>query len=62
MSKGSTPRPFSISQAQFDNNFDAIFCKPDPRVVEDQKNEDEAFDQILLKQEVNNESRTKTNN
>jgi hypothetical protein len=27
MSKGSSPRPFSISQEQFGNNFDAIFGK-----------------------------------
>ena len=27
MSKGSTPRPFSVSQEEFSNNFDAIFRK-----------------------------------
>jgi len=27
MSKGSSPRPFSVSQAEFDNRFDAIFGK-----------------------------------
>lgn len=58
MSKGSRSRPFSVSQAEFGNNFDAIFRKPDPRVVEDQQNEDEAFDEILSKQETNNESST----
>jgi hypothetical protein len=41
--KGSKPRPFSVSQEEFGKNFDAIFRKPDPRVVEDQLNEDEAF-------------------
>ena len=46
MSKGSRPRPFSVSQAQFGNNFDAIFRKPDPRVIEDAKAEDEAFEEI----------------
>ena len=46
MSKGSRPRPFSVSQAQFGNNFDAIFRKPDPRVIEDAKAEDEAFKEI----------------
>jgi len=40
MSKGSRPRPFSVSQDQFGANFDAIFRKPDPRVVEDAQNED----------------------
>lgn len=27
MSKGSRPRPFSVSQAQFDNNYEMIFGK-----------------------------------
>jgi hypothetical protein len=52
MSKGSSPRPYSVSQQQFANNFDAIFRKPDPRVVEDQKLEDEAFDNIAVQTEV----------
>ena len=43
MSKGSRPRPYSVSQQQFGNNYDAIFRKPDPREVEDARNEDEAF-------------------
>lgn len=43
MSKGSRPRPYSVSQSQFSNNFDAIFRKPDPRILEDAKLEDEAF-------------------
>ena len=47
MSKGSSPRPYSVSQQQFANNFDAIFRKPDPKIVEDQKNEDEAFNQVV---------------
>ena len=52
MSKGSSPRPYSVSQQQFANNFDAIFRKPDPKVVEDQKLEDEAFDNIAVQTEV----------
>ena len=43
MSKGSRPRPYSVSQAQFGNNYNAIFRKPDPREVEDAQAEDEAF-------------------
>jgi len=27
MSKGSRPRPYSVSQSEFANNFDAIFRK-----------------------------------
>ena len=46
MSKGSRPRPYSVSQQEFANNYDAIFRKPDPRKVEDQENEDEAFEKI----------------
>lgn len=29
MSKGSRPRPYSVSQAEFGNNYDAIFRKKD---------------------------------
>jgi hypothetical protein len=52
MSKGSRPRPYSVSQNQFGNNYDAIFRKPDPRKVEDQQNEDEAFEDIARKSQV----------
>lgn len=53
MSKGSRPRPYSVSQTEFGNNYDAIFRKPDPRKVEDQQNEDEAFEEITKKSQVN---------
>ena len=43
MSKGSRPRPYSVSQKEFGNNYDAIFGKKDRRVVEDAEAEDEAF-------------------
>ena len=46
MSKGSRPRPYSVSQQEFANNYDAIFRKPDPRVIEEQQIEDEAFEEI----------------
>ena len=52
MSKGSSPRPYSVSQQEFANNFDAIFRKPDPRMIEDQQNEDEAFEKIASQTEV----------
>jgi hypothetical protein len=52
MSKGSRPRPYSVSQKDFGNNYDAIFRKPDPRTVEDQKNEDDEFKQIEKKNQV----------
>jgi hypothetical protein len=39
MSKGSRPRPYSVSQKEFGNNYDAIFGKKDMqvRVKEDLK-------------------------
>jgi hypothetical protein len=52
VSKGSSPRPYSVSQQEFANNFDAIFRKPDPKMIEDQQNEDEAFEQLTAKQEI----------
>ena len=52
MSKGSLPRPYSVDLNTFHNNWDSIFRKPDPRVIEDQKNEDEAFEQIIKHTEI----------
>ena len=52
MSKGSLPRPYSVDLNTFNNNWDNIFRKPDPRVIEDQKNEDEAFEKIANQSEV----------
>ena len=51
MSKGSVPRPYSVNLKTFDNNWDNIFRK-DPKVIEDAKLEDEAFDQIPVQSEV----------
>ena len=47
MSKGSSPRPYGVSLKQFDNNFDAIFRKPSRKDIEDDQNEQEAFDYII---------------
>ena len=45
--KGSSPRPFSVDKKTFDENWDKIFkAKSDPRIMEDLKNEDEAFEYI----------------
>ena len=52
MSKGSLPRPYSVDLNTFNNNWNNIFRKPDPRVIEDQKNEDEAFERIASQTEV----------
>lgn len=42
--KGSKQRP--TDSVKFSANYDAIFRKPDPRLVQDQQAEDEAFEQI----------------
>jgi hypothetical protein len=52
VSKGSSPRPYSVDLKTFNNNWDNIFRKPDPRVIEDQQNEDEAFEKIASQTEV----------
>ena len=44
--KGSRPRPFSVSQKTFSNNYDKIFRKPSPKELEDDLAEEEAFKQI----------------
>jgi len=51
MSKGSLPRPYSVDLKTFDNNWNNIFRK-DPKVLEDQKIEDEAFEKIVHQTEV----------
>ncbi len=40
--KGSSPRPFSVTQKEFDNRWDNIF-KPEPKIIDDAIAEDEAF-------------------
>jgi len=51
VSKGSSPRPYSVDLNTFHNNWDNIFRK-DPKEIEDQKNEDEAFEKIANQSEV----------
>lgn len=34
MGKGSSPRPYSVSQEEFQNNYDLIFGKKKPEVNE----------------------------
>ena len=52
MSKGSRPRPYSVSQDTFANNYDAIFGKKDRRVIEDAISEDEEFNNLEKKMQV----------
>jgi hypothetical protein len=43
--KGCKPRPFSVTQEEYDNRWDAIFGK-------DKKTEEEKFDeQVVMKEE-----------
>jgi hypothetical protein len=49
--KGSSPRPFSVSQEEFANNFDRIFRK-DKRLEEEQLQEDEEFERIAQQTEI----------
>ncbi len=46
MSKGSSPRPFSVTQKEFDSNWDRIFNKPSPKEVDDDALEKEEFETI----------------
>lgn len=62
--KGSSPRPFSVSQQKFADNFDAIFRKKSPKEMEDDKIEQEEFDRILsenLERQKRNEALDKLN-
>jgi hypothetical protein len=47
VSKGSSPRPYSVSQQEFANSFDRIFRKPSRKDIEDAQIEQEAFDYIV---------------
>jgi hypothetical protein len=42
--KGSRPRPFTVSQEEFGNRFDAIFGKK-------KKTDAEKFDEAIMKEE-----------
>jgi len=46
MSKGDSPKPYSVSQKEYLDKFDAIFRKPSRKDIEDARNEQEAFDKI----------------
>ena len=45
--KGSSPRPFSVSQETYANNYDKIFRKQSPEEIEQDRYEQEEFDRIL---------------
>ena len=45
--KGSSPRPFSVSQETYANNYDKIFRKQSPEEIQQDRYEQEEFDRIL---------------
>jgi|688.fasta_scaffold1421811_1 hypothetical protein len=49
--KGSNPRPFSVTQNEFAENFDRIFRK-DKRIEEEHLQEDEEFARIAKVSEI----------
>jgi hypothetical protein len=52
--KGSSPRPFSVSQEEFANNFDRIFSKKKQDSVESVVTEDGDIDIDKELEEVDN--------
>ena len=44
--KGSSPRPFSVDQKTFGDNYDAIFRKKTPQEKDDARAEDDEFERI----------------
>lgn len=59
--KGSKPRPYSVNRDTFEKNWDSIFNKPDPRILEDNKAEDEEFARILNKDILDSRDNFKLN-
>jgi len=55
--KGSSPRPYSVSQETYGNNFDAIFRKKTPQEMDDAKAEDEAFQYIRALADLENKQK-----
>lgn len=51
--KGSSPRPYSVDRKTFENNWDKIFRKPDPKVLDDEQAEKEAFEAIENRKKLN---------
>lgn len=51
--KGSSPRPFSVSNEEYAKRWEAIFGKKTPKEVDDAQAEDEAF-ALLDKQKREN--------
>ena len=55
--KGSSPRPYSVSQEIYGNNFDAIFRKKTPQEIDDAKAEDDAFEYLRALADLENKQK-----
>ena len=55
--KGSSPRPYNVSQETYGNNFDAIFRKKTPQEIDDAKAEDEAFEYMKALADLGNKQK-----
>jgi hypothetical protein len=55
--KGFSPRPYSVSQETYGNNFDAIFRKKTPQEIDDAKAEDEAFEYMKALADLENKQK-----
>jgi hypothetical protein len=55
--KGSSPRPYSVSQETYGNNFDAIFRKKTPQEIDDAKAEDDAFEYLKALADLDNKQK-----
>ena len=58
MSKGSSPRPFSVTQQEYDSRWDAIFQR-DIKEIEDAKNEEDEFKFLETHRKINELNKTK---
>lgn len=54
--KGSSPRPYSVSQEQFAKNYDLIFRR-DKRKEEEEQLIDEEFDRIEKLSQIKNQQK-----
>ena len=58
MSKGSRPRPFSVTQQEYDTRWDAIFQR-DIKEIEDAKNEEDEYKFLETHRKINELNKTK---
>ena len=55
--KGSSSRPFSVTQEEYDNRWDLIFGKDKAKIKD---HEQESIEEIDLEQDTDDESETDT--